>query len=109
MIPSAPSVTSCYSASCRAKRRPALLASNFKRRRTRAKDPAGGPRDSPAGLIETMAEAGEAVTVFPAPSLNAIGSIDLQCLKKRNPSVRTLRTSGHAKDDIWQYCKGVRG
>jgi len=103
MIPSASSLTSCYSAPCRAKRRPALLASNFKCRRTRAKDPAGGPRDSPAGLIETMAEAGKATAVFPAPSLNAIGSIDLQCLKKRIPTVRTLRTSGVGKDDIWQY------
>lgn len=103
MIRSAPRVTSCYSASCRAKRRPALLASNFKRRRTRAKDPAGGPRDSLAGLIETMPEAGKATAVFPAPAFNPIGSIDLQCLKKRIPTLRTLRILGADKGDIWQY------
>ena len=96
----------CYTASRREKRRPALLASNFKRLATSCKTPRGGPRDIPAGLIETMAKAGKTDHAFPVHPPKSIGLIDPQCLKKRTLNERTIHTFAVDWVAIWQHCRG---
>ena len=103
MNPSDKKQPACYTGPRREKRRPALLASNFKRPWTSVKTPDGGPRDNPAGLIETMAKTGKTPHAFPVSTTQSIGLIDPQYLKKRTPNKRNIHIFAANWVAIWQH------